>query len=43
MRKLTLEEIEELDAKSDIWIEDERIRQYLESQENVSNNPDESL
>ena len=43
MRKMTIGEMEEADAKADVWREQERERHWQEALENESNNVTESL
>jgi len=43
MRKMTIEEMEEIDAQGEAWIEEEKIRRHEESLEKESNNGTGSL
>lgn len=43
MRKMTIEEMEEEDAKADMWIQEEKIRQHEEALERASKNGSERL
>jgi len=43
MKKLTLEEMEDSDSMSDIWIEEEKISIWFENNENLPENSSEGL